>query len=958
MGKLTQRMLSKVFKLEIDKNLPKLLLFAIITVCHILTNIHSVLAESTNNPTNPIFVQQVTPVPVNQFNSQLLPVGLLVNGKTKLESFSVLGQEDGTKAVNFEDWLLPFDELAPALGFKIKEIDGQLELSTSSQRFRLSANKIIANRTLGRAIFVRDLAAIPGFIVKFDLYKYAIDINLPGGVRDNFGVDAPPVILDGLERVQPSGKLGMSIIQERLNTSGTVGSKDKSEIQGELRAAGNILDAGWYLRFNQPSIGDTKNWNLSDGVILRQRSNDDLIIGSQSPFWRFRSTATGTYWGATTVYRQGFEPPVRFSGGDYVLSERLQARRTGRTISGTAAPGTLVQLVKNDRNVLVKEILIDSSGVYRFDNIVVSGNLDSDLIGRDYKILLYPRGQLTSNPIVQDITFTSFSGQIPVGASAIVVSAGGNRISSGNFGSFDAAQGGVLYRRGISDSLTIGAGVAFDRSIKGIGELFWQPSNPLEISMSAAVGGQQSDYIGRLSYRPSNNFSLTSTSDQLSTSANANWRVANNYSVTSNYESLRGATIGGEYFTNDTNTSTRLAADIDTKGKIRTSANQRWNDLQASYQGNESALNAQLTYRLSNKDQSDSGHEFVLGYQNSRQTTNTTLSSALWRYRSPDRVGDGRSLWQTELGYGFSGVGSGILANADLNFIPGLQLRGSYRGVSDNSTQANYAIELTTTLLTSGGIRGTFDKVEDFRTVGKVVFQPFLDKNQNGRQDAGEEGYWDPLLIRVNERPLAQYRPSVTNDRADLNLPSGSYRMDIDPAGYPINYRSRTDALRVEVVSSGVTTVAVPLVPAYVSIGVVKDAKGDAVAGARVEATHLRTKTKVFSITNDAGFYTLEGLEQGEYQINVSGLPSTPNQLKITSSSQPSQELNLIVAIPAENTPPPASTPPAASPPPVSPASKPAATSPTPTLPVPKPPVLTPTSSRLVLPLIYMSKNF
>jgi Carboxypeptidase regulatory-like domain len=952
MGKLTQRMLSKVLKIE--KNLPKLLLFTLIILCHILTDIHSVLAEPTKNPTNPNFAQQVAPVPVDQFNPRLLPVGLLVNNKTKLESFSVLGQEDGTKAIRFEDWLLPFDELAPALGFKIKEIDDQLELSTSSQRFRLPANKIIANKTLGRAILVRDLAAIPGFIVKFDLYKYAVDITLPGGVRDNFGVDAPPVILDGLERVKPASDFGMSIIQERLNTSGTVGSTTKSEIQGELRAAGNILDAGWYLRFNQPSIGDTKNWNLSDGVILRQRTTDDLIIGSQSPFWRFRSTATGTYWGATTVYRQGFEPPVRFSGGDYVLAERLQARRTGRTISGTAAPGTLVQLVKNDRNVLVKEILVDSSGVYRFDNIVVSGNLDSDLIGRDYKILLYPRGQLTANPIVQDIAFTSFSGQIPVGASAIVVSAGGNRISSGNFGSFDAAQGGVLYRRGISDSLTIGAGVAIDRSLKGIGELFWQPSNPLEISMSAAVGGQQSDYIGRLNYRPSNNFSLTGTSDQLSTSANAYWRVANNYSVTSSYESLRGAAIGGEYFTNDTNTSTRLAADIDTKGKIRTSANQRWNDLQASYQGNESALNAQLTYRLSNRDQSDSGHEFVLGYQNSRQTTNaanSTLTSGLWRYRSPERVGDGRSLWQTELGYGFSGVGSGILANADLNFIPGLQLRGSYRGVSDNSTQANYAIELTTTLLTSGGIRGTFDKVEDFRTVGKVVFQPFLDKNQNGRQDAGEESYWDPLMIRINERPIAQYRPSVNNNQGDLNLPSGSYRLDIDPAGYPINYRSRTDALRVEVVSSGVTTVAVPLVPAYVSIGVVKDAKGDAVAGARVEATHLRTKTKVFSITNDAGFYTLEGLEQGEYQINVSGLPSTPNQLKITASSQPSQELNLTVTIPAENTPPPASTPPAASP--SAPTSLPAS-------PVSKPttPASTPTSSRLVLPLIYMSNNF
>ena len=922
-------------KVQTQRYLPKLGLITTLIICQELAIVKAILAQASTPVANPNLSQQVPPLSVDTFTPRLLPVGLIVNDRTKLESFSVLGQENGTDAVKFDDWLLPFDELAQALGFKIKEIGGQLELSTSSQKFRLPASQITTNKSLGRAILVRDLATIPGFKVKFDIYKYAVDITIPGDVRDNFGVDASPVILDGLEKVQPPNGIGMSIIQERLNTFGSTGGGSPANIQGELRAAGHILDAGWYLRFNQPSIGDPKNWNLSDGVILHQQKQSDLIIGSQTPFWRYRGTSTGTYWGATTVYRKGFEPPVRFYGGDYVLSERLQARRTGRTISGTAEPGTLVQLVKNDRNVLVKEILIDSSGIYRFDNIVVSGNLDDDLIGRDYKILLYPRGQLTASPIVRDITFTSFSGQIPVGAEAFVVSGGGNRIASGNFGSFDAAQGGVLYRRGVTEALTVGIGVAQDRNFKGVGELFWQPSNPLEISMSAAIG-KEADYIGRLSYRPSTNFNLTANTDQLSTSANANWRLSPNWSVVSSYESLRGGSIGGEYFTSGENTSTSLRADIDSKGRVRTGANQRWNNLQATYQSNESATNAQISYRLAdNGIYSDSGHEFVAGYQNSRQTTNTSLTSALWRYRSPEKIGDGRNLFQTELGYGFNNTGNnGILANADLNFLSGLQLRGSYRGVSDNSSQGSYAIELTTTLLTSGGIRGTSDKVEDFRTVGKVVFQPFLDKNQNGRQDAGEESYLDPLLIRINERPLAQYRPS---SNGDLNLPSGSYRLDIDPAGYPVNYRSRTDALRVEVVSSGVTTVAVPLIPSYVSIGVVKDSKGDAVVGARVEATHLRTKTKVFSITNDSGFYTLEGLEQGEYQINVGGLLSTPNQLKITASSQPTQELNLTITVPAENAPEPV---PSTTPPPTPPSG--AAL----------------TSSRLITPLIYTGGNF
>jgi hypothetical protein len=950
---MTRRILNTVDSPKINQHLSKVALATLI-VCQNYISVQIVVAQSTSTPTSPKRVfekykiglvnpgdppqhpflrgepdpevplfkggstrgtvtkqtfqtvskiaQQIKP-PTNQFSPRTLPVGLVVNGQIKLESFTVLGQEDGSRAISFEDWLLPFDELAQTLGFKIKEIDGKLDISTSSQRFQIPVDVVITDRTLGRAIAVRNLAKIPGFAIDFDIYKYAIDLKIPTGGIERIGVIDTPIILDGLDTRRPAGILGTSIIQQRAINSG---SSNGNNTQGEFQAAGNIFDAGWYLRFNQPTFSDTQNWNLIDGVILRQRNSDDLIIGSQTPFWRNRNS-TGTYWGATTVYRQGFAPPVRSSGGDFVLEERLQSKRGQRTISGLAAPGTLVQLVRSDRNQLVQEVLIDSSGVYRFENVIIGGVGEDSSIGQDYKVLLYPRGQLTANPIVRDISFTTIPGQIPVNSEAFVVSGGGNRIASGNFGSFDAAKGGVLYRRGVSEALTLGAGIAFDGEAKGVGELFWQPSEPLEIAMSA-TSGSQVDFLGRLSYRPSNNFAFTTSSDQFSTTANANWRMTPNFSVVSTYESLRGATVGAEYFTSGIDSSTSLRSDVSSRGQVRASASQRWENLQATLQRNESSNNAELSYRLPTEGYSDGGHEFVLGYQNSAQTINTSFTSVLWRYRSPERVGNGRYLWQSEVGYGWSGFGAGLLATVDLNVLPGLQLRSSYRGISDTSNQNSYAIELTTTLLTSDGVRGTFDRVEDFRTVGKVVFQPFLDKNQNSRQDPGEESYWDPLLIRINDRPAQQYRPQVLDDRADLNLPSGSYRLDIDPAGYPMNYRSRTDALRVEVVASGVTTVAIPLTPAYVAIGVVKDSRGDAVTGARVEATNLTTKTKVFSITNDGGFYTLEGLEQGEYQLRVSDLASTPDRLLINPASQPTQEINLTITIPTENTP--AKTPP------------------------------------------------
>jgi Carboxypeptidase regulatory-like domain len=894
---------------------------------------------SQTTPTTP-----TTPAAIPE-GDRTLPVGLNINGKNVLPSMNVRGKEDGEKAVDFDRWLVPFDEVIDTLKFKIKEdINGQIEISSPLFKFQLPATKLVKDPQLGRSISVKDLNTIPGITAKFDINKYAIDLLVPSLDRDNnTAIVDQPIVLDGLPANRPVG-WGLGAIQQRVSVSGQNGTGGTA--QGELKAVGNIFDANWYLRVDQPQFDKSKNWNISDAVIIRQRRQNDLVLGSQLPFWRRQSNQTGTYWGGTTIWREGFTPPVQLFGSDFSINERLQSSRVGRSIFGQAAPGTLVQLIRGAQLQVLKEILVDSSGVYRFDNVIVGNGIDNTF-GQDYRVLLYPNGQLTANPEIRTAQFVTTPGQLPTGASAVVLSAGGNRIAAGNFGNFDAAQGGILYRRGIDETLTVGVGGAFDREVLGVGEIFWQPNSiPLQVAFSATTG-KQWDVLGRLDYRPSTEFFLTANTDQFSSRADANWKLSNTFTALSTYDSRRGTSIGGQYSANNSRyNSTYVRAEIDNRARLRFGANQRLDNWQLSHQSNESATTTQVAYNLSsNLDNIDSGNQLVASYQTNSQTstsinTSPYFSSLLWRYRAPDRTADGRSLWQSELGYGFNGSGSGVVAGIDLNFIPGLGLRGSYRGVSENGRDS-YSIELNTTLLTSTGIQGTDARIEDLRAVGQVELSAFIDINGNGRRDRGEKSYYDPLLFKINQKPLKQFQVASGNDSATIKLPPDSYRLDIDPAGYPVNYRSSIDALRVDVAAGNITPVAIPLVPAYVYTGMVQDKAGKPISGAKVEAISIKNGTKISSITNEAGVYYLEGLEQGEYRLNVSGLPTTIDRLKITSISQPTQELNLTVNIPAEN------------PPPVAPS---APTSP----PVSKPttPASTPTSSRLVLPLIYMSKNF
>ena len=900
------------------------------------------IAESTtenltqNNPITPAILPQ---------GDRTLPVGLNINGKNILPSMNVRGREDGEKAVDFERWLLPFDEVIEALKFKTTEqASGQIEISSPLFKFELAIGKVGKDRQLGRTISVKDLNTIPGITAKFDINKYAIDLSIPSFDRDTAtSIIEQPIIVDGLPAARPVG-WGLGAIQERINTSGQNGSAGTT--QGELKAIGNIFDANWYIRVDQSQLDQPKNWNISDGVIIRQRPQADIVVGSQIPFWRRQTNQSGTYWGGTSIWREGFTPPVQLSGSDFLLTERLQSSRVGRSIVGQAFPGTLVQLVRGSQIVPLKEILVDSSGTYRFDDIIVGNGIDNTF-GQDYRVLLYPNGQLTANPEIRPAQFVTTPGQIPTGASALVLSAGANRISSGNFGNFDAAQGGVLYRRGVSETLTVGVGSAFDKEVLGVGEVFWQPNNiPLQVAFSATTG-KQWDILGRFDYRPSTDFSLTGNTDQFSSRTDANWKLTPNFTAISSYDSRRGTSIGGQYSSNNSRyNSTYLRAEIDNQARLRFGVNQRLNNWQASHQSNESATTTQVTYNLNgNLTTIDTGNELVATYQtNSQANTNPNsspyFSSLVWRYRAPERTADGRYLWQTELGYGLNNLGSGPVAALDLNLIPGFGLRGSYRGVSENGRNS-YAIELNTTLLTSTGIQGTDARIEDLRALGQVQLTAFIDTNGNGRQDANEKSYYDPLLFKINQKPLKNFRVIDGINSATIKLPPDSYRVDIDPSGYPVNYRSSIDAIRLDVAAGNLTPISVPLVPAYVYTGEVKDKAGKPVSGARVEAISTKNRTKISSITNDAGVYYLEGLEQGEYILKISDLSATPDRLKITPASQPIQEINLIVDIPAENTPP-VSSPPVPSTVP----------------PAPVAPASSPTSSRLVLPLIYTSKNF
>lgn len=819
----------------------------------------------------------------------VFPVGLNANERNLNPGLLIRGKEDGKQAIDFENWLVPYDAVIEALKFRVTTLaNGEIELRSPGIVTRLDLKKLRNDPELGLVFTINELETLFGVGARFDIEKYAIVLDIPWLNRtetSSFDENAP-VIVEGLPRIFP-GRFNIAALEQRVNASGS--QNFSPNYSGDLQAVGSAFDGSWYLRTSQPNFRDARTWNIAEAQFLRQTDRTDYFVGSQPTFWQSQSNSD--YWGFTQIQRQGFTPPENFYAGASDPRQRLEAASIGQTITGEAIPGTLVRLVQGFGDKILGEILVDSSGVYRFENIKTpsGGNIP-------YRIFLYPQGRLTATPEIREATFSSAPGQIPAGTSALVVSGGLGRKFSRNdqlLGNFSDFRGGVAGRWGVSENLTLGFGGVYDQSVKGLGELFWQPNGvPLRVAVSA-LAGNRVDFNADVRYAPSPNFSAIFSSDRLSSRLSADWRILPNISLFTGFDS-RTASFGGIQFNHNSGRYFGFGrASLDTENRFRWYLLQGFGAMLLQMQGNEIGSFSEFSYNLSGSSAYSSGHSLVVGYD-ARVSNSDDLLTMGWKYRSNQRAIDGNYLLEMDLGYAMGSRGNGLVGSIGTTILPGIMLRGRYQGISLTSNESSFNLELVSSAGLQGGLSAGDRKSQYFRTQGGLMVQAFFDKNNNGKRDAGEDVYTEnpELLVVLNNKSIKYWQPDTKSDRINVRLKPGTYRLDIDPAGLPLDWQASTDAVAVDVAAGSYTPVLIPLTRSYTVSGVITDAEGVPISGARVEAISTDSKSRKFSVTNGAGVYYLEGLQQGNYSLSINGKSVGRYTIKLDNLSQGLQEVN------------------------------------------------------------------
>ena len=817
----------------------------------------------------------------NQIKSiirETIPVGIIVGDKLVEPSVLVRGSLDNLTQVS--DWLIPWDLVLKTLKFEQNELpNGQLELKSPGLVLRLDTKTVTKDSQLGKVISVKKIEHLLQVPVKFDQSEFALVFEPSWSNLTNLDREESSIVLDRLPVISaPTFAVGGIKFSTTLTGNSDEG---KIESQGSLKAVGTALQGSWYVGMNQAKLTEPQSWELTQLQYFRQSDRADYIFGFQPAFWQ-----RAGYWGISTIQRWGFSSDRDLEVNSLNLQSRLQPKQITRTISGKALPKTFVRLVERSSNRSIAEQLVDDSGVYRFQNVLLENNLNN------YDLLLYAEGNLTSTPEIRKLGKNNLAGLLSRQNRALIASVGwrANSQDEDNFHSSDGFQGGLSYRQAISDNLTLGVGAVYDRSMLPLGEIFYQPAQiPLQIGFSALTNfDNKFELISSIDFQPSSNLQINFVTTASDRHFFLNWEALSNLTFLAK-GSWKNSNLetGLQYSFYKQDFSAFGQFTIDTAQRLRWRFYTKKANWEFQQLGMDKRVSSQLDYKLFNSRQS-------LSLEHDRDSSKW-LTTLLWSYRSNYNASDRGLPWRVAFGYGIGTKGRGIIASVSTSILPEVDLRGRYQQVSLNSNRSDFRLELVPHFSPQNKLLSDSQSFNGLYRQGGILIQPFLDRNSNGLRDRDEELILEEpdLLLVLNNRALRTFRYQVADDGILVTLPPNFYRLDLDPAGFPLDWQAKTKAYALEVKTGAYTLVPIPLTISYTIIGSATDSEGKLLAGVQVKAIPSQGNNAVFSITNTAGIFVLENLEPGNYKFTIQNKPTQPEKILLDSTDETFQELNL-----------------------------------------------------------------
>ncbi len=785
-------------------------------------------------------------------------VGVLINGK-EVGTIDVLIQNNTL--------FIPLESFARTAGFTLEQNNRFITAKTPLGTINLQPDNL---KQINGIVYITKFGLQQQ--LKIDVELNTADINLlvdlpwRGGGQRSAAVNLKPDVLPP--------NTAFSTLQQELNVTTYSGQTD---IRASTLLGGRLAGGSWRARLEN----DFQNApNLSEYFFYKRNGQFLYQIGRQqlglSPLLDGLSL-TGLQFGYTNL------PPESFNTS-YSANELLPRRsRPVQTFSGSAPPASLIQLRVGGS--IVAQQQVGFNGLYEFTDVNLPAGLNNQI-----EVLIFDRNNLRAPREIRTVRINASDLLLPAGGNTQLAGVGftGNLVQSSLFGDsrYRLNNEGELagfynLRQGLSSNLTFEGGVqALPSSVQAQAGLVWRPVGPAILSASVGSSNDKLGYSADLDIQL-DRLQITANSQSLPQRYFSNFRNITelyNHSLEARYSFGNRLDIGFVARSRQTEInstsyimptfSARPFSSLFLSGRPDFEGRYLFN---AFFQPNWATRLSFNTY--GDTYISDLSYQFAKNYQMSLGGEFSASDLARYTVRVGYTPNDFRAFgWN--LGVGFTADGQvGPVAGASMQLLPGLIGRIEYQGIPSRSLSYlggfgndRLSISLVSDLSFGGGRVAPGWSASVSKERGAISGQLALARGSKNFDLSGSS-------IRVFDKRNQMVGAATTDSKGNFmvgNLPEGTYIVELEPDGLPVELSVQKTSLIAQVANSAVTRLDFPLRTEYGLAGRVTDVAGQPVSQVQLELTNPQGARVISAVTDQYGLYRLDGVPTGKYTLRVS----------------------------------------------------------------------------------------
>lgn len=800
-------------------------------------------------------------------------VGIIINGR-EVGILDII-QLDNTL-------LIPLESFADIAGFTVEINNGNLQVDSPLGVVKIQPNllKQINGITYASKEVFREKLRINLELNTADLSLLA-DLPWRGGSQQarQEEINLKPDFL--------APRTGISSLKQELNF---YNSRGDTRLRSSTQLGGRLLGGAFRLRLDNNFENEP---NISEYFFYKRDGRFRYQIGKQRvglhPLVNGISL-TGLQFGYSNLSEDRFSP-------SYNANELLPRRsRPVQTFRGQVPPASFVQLRVGGIAVAQQQVGFD--GQYEFLDVRLPVGQSNEI-----EVLIFDRNDLRVPRDIRSVRLNASDLLLPSGGNVQLAGLGfsGNLVQNTFFDDYTSSNEGepvgfYQLRQGIAKNLTFeGSLQAVPDAFQGQAGLIWRLANP--VILSASVGNSRGELayaadldiqldkleINANSQSLPQGYRIGSIGERFNHSLELKYRFSNKFNLGFIARSRQDSSNSADYilptFSVRPFSTLSLNGRPDINGDYLFNAFFRpSNSTRLSFNTYGDAYISDFRYDLKRNYQVSFGTEFG-------RSLAPRYSASFGR--SP------RSLRQLSwnLGLAYSDGQFGPLIGTSMQVLPGLFARLDYQGIPSRARNGfggfddgRLSVSLISDLSFAGGkiapARASGIGKERGAIAGKLALK---DRKKNWELDGS--------VIRIYNNKNKLVGSSKTNDDGNFfigNLKAGTYVVELETEGLPIELAVPKTSMVAEVANSAVTRLNFPIRIEYGAAGRITDIAGKPISQVRIELMNGSGARVLSAVTDKFGLYRLDGVPVGKYTLRIS-----PQEQLSTQGQLPKRNIDI-----------------------------------------------------------------